>query len=328
VARPFEVGAFEFTPEVGYRQNLYFSDRQNFEENGVFTARFDAMTRLVKHLAYNADDPRGRLTHFLTPQLSWVYANPRDQTGDPVFVPQTRLPQTRIRQLEPDTVFHDPTDRMVDYNQLILQAGSRFFRSTGYERTWLGDVTVSQAWDFEDNEIGDFVIDGRTGRWKGLSSTFHLTVDAASPEVREGLVDLRWRAPYDVTLGLRYRYLEEIPLFFESFRGENADRFNDFEEGFTRVSQIDAEMSVPLFDRIVLGGKITYSIEDDLRLRTRGSIDYVSKCRCWAAGIELRDSRNDGIQTSFRFTLLQPGSNLKNPFQQGGGPLTVQPALY
>ncbi|MGH0035554.1 MAG: LPS-assembly protein LptD [Myxococcota bacterium] len=330
IARPFDVGHFELTPEVGYRQNLYFSDRQNrsVEENGLFTARFDVTTRLSKQLAYNAEDRRGVLTHLLTPRVSWVYANPRDQSGDPVFVPKTRLSQDRIRQLETENVFDDPADRLEDFNQIIFTAGNRFYRSTGFERTWLGDVTISQAWDLDDRELGDFVIDGRTGRWKGVSSTFHLTVDPAESQVTEGLVDLRWRAPFDVTMALRYRYLEDIPFFFESYRGENSDRFDEFEEGFTRVSQIDAEMSIPLFDRLVLGGKITYSIEDDLRLRTRGSIDYVSKCRCWAAGVEIRDSRNDGIQTSFRFTILQPGSNLKNPFQQGAGPFTVQPALY
>jgi lipopolysaccharide assembly outer membrane protein LptD (OstA) len=257
-----------------------------------------------------------------------VYANPRDQSGDPVFVPETRLPQDRIRQLDPDTVFTDPTDRMRDYNQLIFSVGNRFFRSKDLSRTWLGDVTLSQAWDFEDHSIGDFVVDGRTGRWKGINSTFHMTVDADASKVKEGLIDLRWRAPFDVSMYLRYRYLRDIPLFFESFRGENADRFDEFKSGFTHVSQIDAQISIPLMDRIVLGGEITYSIEDDLRLRTRGSVDYVSKCRCWAAGVELRDTRNDGLQTTFRFTILQPGSNLKNPFQQGAGPFSFQPALY
>ena len=57
-------------------------------------------------------------------------------------------------------------------------------------------------------------------------------------------------------------------------------------------------------------GGIAYTFEDSLVLGNRGGIEYTSKCRCWAAGIEVSHDRAHGVQFNLVYRLLGMGKAL------------------
>ena len=49
----------------------------------------------------------------------------------------------------------------------------------------------------------------------------------------------------------------------------------------------------------------------DRMLKNVGGIEYVSDCRCWAAGFELGHSRSRGVRFNLTYTFLGLGDDLK-----------------
>lgn len=313
VSRPTQLfDMLEFTPEVGYQQVFYTTDAQDEAERGVYTARADLSTTLQRNFDLAG---RGTLSHLMIPNLGFVLAESRNQKGDPFFVPKTARPQRRLRQLERENVIRDPADRIADTQQLVLGVGNRFWQRNpqGRDRIW-GEFSLSASYDFQDEAFDRIILDGRSLRVGGVATRFNLSVDAHRGDIDEGLLDVSYARRNGFILGARYRYLDKIPLFFEDFKGENGERFDRAEEDFDSVSQVDGRIRLPIGERLALGYAVNYSIEDDIFLTNRGTVDIISACKCWALQFEVRDHRTRGLQFSFQVAIMGFGKEKADPF--------------
>ncbi len=73
-------------------------------------------------------------------------------------------------------------------------------------------------------------------------------------------------------------------------------------------------MSLPLFDRFKVRYSANYSFSGAFFLTNTGSVDYVSRCDCWAAGIQITRSRDEELRFQFRYTVVGLGDDADNPF--------------
>ena len=65
---------------------------------------------------------------------------------------------------------------------------------------------------------------------------------------------------------------------------------------------------------LAVGYAVNYSIEDNLFLSNRGTLDIISGCKCWAFQFEARDHRTRGLEFSFRIAILGFGARKPDPF--------------
>jgi lipopolysaccharide assembly outer membrane protein LptD (OstA) len=254
----------------------------------------------------------------IEPRLTWAFVSPSSQKDNPLYIPATRVPQSRVRQLSLENVLLDPADRVAKANRLRLSFANRYYRpgnQGGTDYLW-ADFTLSAEYDFAQNEWGSILLDGHAYPWNGPQTRFAFGYDVENGRIDEAMIDMSTALPYRASASVRYRYLRRIPRFFEAFRSE--EDFEKFERGFMRVNQFDfsvrlplAEVaaSIPLISRFTLIYALSYSFEEKLRLGNRGGIEYVSKCKCWAAGLDIREDRVRGVEIGFRYTLLGLGDD-------------------
>jgi len=325
LAAPFRAKWLEVYPEVGYHGTFYETDLQGFEERSLLTGRLDLRTRLRR--GYTLPLGLGEGDHLLEPRLS-VYglADLGEDADDPLFIPRTAVPLERIRQLDLDNVLRDPADRIDDGAGVTLGVANRFYvrdpeaaegspgAGSGATSRLFADLTASVEYDIEDGDPGWFVVDGRLFPTRHTQVQALFGYDLDETQVAEGLLDLRWGSPAGHAIGLRYRFLEEIPRFFEDFR-RGIDRFDEFEEGFSEINQVQANARWAVTDRWALFYRIDFSLEESLVLTNEGGVEYISKCKCWAIQVALDDDRTQGLQLDLRYTLLGLGDDKVRPFQ-------------
>jgi len=325
LAAPFRVSWLEVYPEAGYHGTFYETDLQGFEERSLLTGRLDLRTRLRR--GYTLPLGLGEGDHLLEPRLSaYGVADLTADDDDPLFVPPTAVPQERVRQLDLDAVLRDPADRIDDGGGVILGLANRFYTrpsepegsgpaaGSPVSSRLFADLTASVEYDIDDGDPGWLVVDGTLfpTRRTQIQTLFGYDLDEA--QVAEGLLDLRWRSPAGHAIGLRYRFLREIPRFFEDFR-RDIDRFDEFEEGFSRINQVRANFRWALATSWALFYRVDFSIEENLLLTNRGGVEYISKCKCWAIQVSVEDDRSRGLQVGLRYTVLGLGDDRARPFQ-------------
>ena len=301
--------------EVGYQQLLYDSHSKGFRERGMITAKVDLATRLraTLDLPFLPD-----LEHTFEPRLTWAFARPSRQADNPLYIPATRVPQTRLRQLSLENVLLDPADRVLKANRLRLAFQNRYHRAgpDGAARSLWADFTLSADYDFAQQRFGTVVLDGHAYPSFGPTTRFVFGYDIENARIDEGMINLSTPLPYLASLGVGYRYLRRIPRFFEAFR--SPDDLAKFDRDFMRVNQFDVSVRLPLsqvarglpwLPRFTLAYSISYSFEGNLRLGNVGSIEYRSKCNCWAVGVDIREDRVRGAEVRFRYTILGLGDD-------------------
>lgn len=323
IGRAFHLANFlEVTPVVGWQQTLYRSTGHEFAERGLFTARTDVRTRLVKDFA---GDTGGVTRHVLEPRLSWAFVSQRRQTHNPLFVPRDNVEQTRIRTLSLENVTRDPSDRTPEVNQLVLGLGQRFFGADdafGVPRL-KADLSTAIDWDFAEHDgLGNIVAEGRMFPIGPFSGRVRAAFDPEAVAFEEGGASLAITTTSATSFLRRssfaggYRYLRRPPVFFEtdvsdasSFRGS----------GESELNQVDFTFQVELAWRIRLTYSAIYGLTEAARgfIRNSGTIEYVSKCRCWGIGVQLDQENRDGIQAGFMIRFLGLGDERSNLFDSG-----------
>ena len=106
---------------------------------------------------------------------------------------------------------------------------------------------------------------------------------------------------------LGYRFLRDIPDVFEDFG--TGERFDNFSE-IRRIDQVFADLRLQITQRWLVGYRLSYSFESDLILQNVGMIEYLSKCGCWAAGIELAADRASGVEWRLLYRLVGVGDDM------------------
>lgn len=303
----------EALPEVGWYETLYPGEEgRGFARRGLLTSRLDLRTRMVRQ--FDLPFAEG-LTHMFIPRLEWAFVSKDSQTGNPLYVPPTAVPQRRLRQLALDNVLFDPADRIRRANRISFGFGNRVYigRSRRYAGQLKAEATLIADYDFFEGRFGRILLDGRTFPAGGFGSRFILSFDPGEVEIDEGLLSVSKRFRQGSSVFLAYRFLREIPSFIETGVLDS-------------VNQIDVGTRIRLTDRWAIGWAGQYSIEDGALLRNAGFVEFTSRCRCWAVAFEIGDNRRTGIQFNFRYTLLGLGDNSENPFGSGSG-LSLSPVL-
>jgi len=298
---PFRVGDLaEVYPELGWHQTLYSTDAQSFESRGILTGRVDLRTRLRRQYGNG-------VVHLLEPRVGWASVEVMGQGGDPLFVPGTALPQRRIRELSLENRTLDPADRIDDFHGVVVGVGNRIYAPPGPGRParLLADFVLSGEWDFADSDPGLLLVDGRAWPHEQLVTRFHLGFDPEDADFEEVLASLAWDFEGGHSLHFDYRYRDDIPLFFEDF--QFLDRLDEFEDGFDRVNQIGGGFYLVLGDHWRAYYSISVSLEELFILGNRGGIEYISECRCWAAGIAVSQDRNGGLRLGLTYRVTGLG---------------------
>jgi hypothetical protein len=322
-ARPFQIADFaEFVPEIGWQQTLYQSNRQNFAERGLMTARADLRGRLARDYFGTAGLA---VRHIVEPRLSWAFVSQQRQRHNPMFVPRPAVEQKRQRTLSLENITRDPSDRIRNANRIVLAVGQRFFmrdRPGGRSRL-AADVVTAVDWDFaRDKGLGNLYLDGRLFPIGLLSSRVRAVFNPETAQFSEGQVGLNLIVPLpprifrSTVLSTTYRYRDPLPRFTESQRGASSNVRNRDEE----LSQIDWTARVELTARIRLTYQGIYSLGDSSGfVRNRGIIEYVSKCRCWGIGASVQQERDQGISGGFEIRFMGLGDEKSNLFDGGFG---------
>ncbi len=303
--------ALEFYPEVGWQETLYGSDAQDFERRGFFTGRADLRTRVRGDF--------GTWTHLLEPRLGWAMVSDTSQSGNPLYVPRTAIPQRRARQLQLDNVTRDVADRVREFNGLSFALSNRFFRkprSSGDAAELLADFVLSGLYDFEESEFDDVFLEGRIYPFRNATARFSLGFDPRDAKVSEGLMSTTFRDDRGDSFSLDYRFLRDIPEVFEDFPEENR-RFRRFEGEFDQINQITGALRIAITRQWGVTYAGAYSFERGVLLGNTGGIEFISKCRCWALRFEVRQSRSRGLTFAIRYAFIGIGDDSRTPFQSG-----------
>ena len=306
VAVPVDLFGFQVVPEVGWRQAFYDSRLRGFQERGYATARVDVSTRL--------EGDFGALRHVLEPRAGYALVANSSQRRDPLFRPGTALPLDRVRALDLDAVTRDDADRVRRAQRATLGFGNRLYRAEGPSGpTLLADFQLLGLYDIEEQELDSVMIDGRAFPWEGVDLGFHGDLDADEGRVDEAMLDASWSHPAGFALQAGYRWARDIPEVFEAFGA--GDRFDERTE-IDHIQQLEGGLALDLTARWSLRYRIAYSIEGDLSLTNQGVIEYLSRCECWAVGVQLSEDRTRGIDARLVYRLVGFG---ETPVRRGPG---------
>jgi lipopolysaccharide assembly outer membrane protein LptD (OstA) len=306
LALPFRIGDFvEAYPEVGWHQTLYDTHFQGTEERHLLTTRLDLRSRLIRRFG-------GGMTHILEPRIGYALITDlgQNQADNPMFVPETAVPQQRVRQLDLSNVTLDRADRIGKFNGITYGVGNRIYGPSdeGGSRL-IADFYISNEFRFNGSDFGSIFVGARAYPFKGAHLWANLGFDPEEARLSEALFQFSYVARAGHAVRISYRYLRDAPRFFEDFEF-STDRFDDFTESFTRINQASFFGRLAITQRWSVYYTLAYTFEDSLILVNNGGIEYVSKCRCWAAGFELGHDRTRGFRFNLVYRLLGMGKQL------------------
>jgi lipopolysaccharide assembly outer membrane protein LptD (OstA) len=324
ISKRFRLGGLaEFTPEVGWQQTLYRTNAQDFAERGLFTARGDLRSRLFRD--YFGVGNHRAVRHVIEPRLSWAFVSAEGQKDNPLFVPRGSVAQSRLRAFSLENVTRNPSDRIDNVNQLVLSLGQRMFvrNRPGSAAKLRAELLAGVDWDFTgQGGLGNLYLEGRLFPARILRAHARGAFDLQDSSLEEGEVGADLRIPgvsrfvRRASVGATYRYRRDLPRFAESVRG----RSDITGTGDTRLSQLDGIASVELTERLRLRYRATYSFVDggDF-IRSRGALDYVSKCRCWGIGLSAYEERDQNYGGGIEIRILGLGKQSGSLFNSGLG---------
>jgi len=303
---------FEVYPEVGWRQTFYDTRVKGSESWGMLTGRVDLRTRLQRNLGMG-------VIHIMEPRLGYALVMAPNFSEQPLFTPQTAVPQTRIRQLNLDNVTRDGADRLDDFNGITWGVSNRFYRRATDDQgpQLLADFIILSQYDFSDGgQIGNLIADGMARLGDATKLRFNAGFDLDDKVLEEVLAESVWRGER-MALRFRYRYLKNIPQFFENFLDLN-ERYENFRSGFDHINQVSGTVAYRLTANWLARYQGGYSFERSFSLTHRVGIEYLSQCDCWALGLEARKDRDTGVEFNLVYRLVGLGKDTTTT--RGSGP--------
>ena len=258
--------------------------------------------------------------HLLEPRVGWAIVEGPSQRDDPLFVPGTAVPQTRVRDLEFENVTNDPADRIADFHAVTFGVGNRFYTrpSQGESARLLADFVLQALYDIENDRMGTIFLDGRAYPFEGAWTRLAVGLDAGAGKFDEALFRVGWTSRRGDSVELGYRYLRDVPRVFEAFPQTNR-RFDGFRGEFDRVNQLDGGVRVVINPQWAVGYGAAYTFERNLLLLNRGFVEYTSRCLCWRVAVELRQSRSRGVAVGLRYQFHRARRRRAPPHAQRAG---------
>jgi lipopolysaccharide export system protein LptA len=311
---PVRLGDFvELYPEAGWSQMLYDSDAFGLEEHGFATARVELRTRLRRRFGES-------LTHILEPRVGYALIEEVSGSDEQLFVPTARVAQRRLRELTLENVTRDPADRIEDFDGMTFGFSNRLWGTFGKEDAprMIADASMIGQYDFEGNDLGLIVVDGRAYPFERTTTRVSFGFDPEDAHLEETLFEVAQAFTAGHRIGVRYRYLRNVPAFYEDFPYAK-ERFHHFED-FDHVSQLDLYLRATITETWAATYLGSYSFERGVVLRNRGGIEYFSRCRCWAVRLEIEQDRERGVNFNLMYTLSGLGDDRHRPFEPSGVP--------
>jgi lipopolysaccharide assembly outer membrane protein LptD (OstA) len=309
--------AVEVLPEIGYHGTLYQSTEKSFDSRNLFTAQLDVRTRLRRALSLPFG--MGEALHVLEPHVQYTGVTHASQSDNPLFTPAPLVTQQRLRELGLFSVTRDYSDRIEEVNAFTFGFGNRLYvPRTDAEGTRLyADVDFALQYDFENDGFTGVYVDGSAWPADRIRTRFNVGYDFNAGELSEGLLAVSWSHEEGHDIGVAYRYVAQAPRFFEAFLFDD-ERFEDFEQGITKINQIFLYGRWAVTQNWALTYRMQYSFEETFFLGNSGGVEYVSKCGCWAIRAEVSDERTQGVEFSLRYRLIGLGDDTVRPFQSRG----------
>jgi lipopolysaccharide assembly outer membrane protein LptD (OstA) len=309
--------AVEVNPEIGYHGTLYQSEERSFESRNLFSAQVDVRTRLRRSLALPFG--MGNTLHVLEPHVKWTALTDTSQEDNPLFTPQGDPLQQRLRELALFSVTRDTADRLDAVNAFTFGFGNRFYipKEDAEGTRLFADVDFALQYDFENDGFTGVYIDGSAWPHRRIRSRFNVGYDFNAGELSEGLLAVSWSHEEGHDLGMAYRYVAQSPRFFEAFTFDD-ERFEDFEQGITKINQIFLFARWAITRHWALSYRMQYSFEESFFLGNEAAVEYLSRCRCWAVRLEVSDERTRGVEVNLRYRLIGLGDDTVRPFESRG----------
>jgi lipopolysaccharide assembly outer membrane protein LptD (OstA) len=279
---------------------------RDFRSRAIPTARVDVMTRLRRRFA--------DFVHVLEPRAGYALAySSRSQDRNALFVPATATPLDRVRALDLDSVTRDEADRIARANRVTAGFDNRVY-GVGEDgvTALLLDATLLGLYDAEGEAFDALILDGHAYPYDTFDAAFHVDFDPGAGLLDEALADLRWSHPSGVAFNAGYRWAREIPLFFEDF--QDGDRF-DSHTNVDHINQLRAGVSLDLTQRWSVSYALAYSLEGNQVLANRGLVEYLSRCGCWALGVEISQDTNRGVDAKLVYRLVGLSGDAPRPRQ-------------
>jgi len=307
----------EFLPELGYYGTFYDSQKRGAEMRNLVTGNFDVRARFRRTLPLPFTNARA--THLLEPRLGFVWIEQlgnASQADNPLFVPRSAILQARLRALEPTGLVRDPADRIDEVEALHFSVGSRLYGAGAEEGAaprLLADATLTAWWDFAGDSVRNIFVDGALFPAKNWRSRFDLGLDLDETRIDETLLELGYADERGNDVSFGYRFLRDIPKFFEGFQYAQS-RYDEFSESFDRIDQFDLYGRWTLLRGFALTYRVQYSLEGHFSVRQQFGVEYVSRCKCWAIRVEGEDERSRGFEVGVSYRILGVGDDVIRPF--------------
>ncbi len=304
--------AIEFYPEIGYHQTFYSSRFQGSDARGLLTARMDLRTRLRGEFALPFSSQS--VTHFVEPRVGYVFVQGRDQDDNPLFVPDTALPQNRVRQFATENITRDSADRIGRFHGVFVGVGNRFFASGKDGARLFGELDLSAQYNFPGSTWGLVAMQGSLYPIDGMHMRFITSYDLDENRVDEGMLQVGFSSQRGDDLDLTYRYRRDIPLVYEDY--PYLDRFHRVDPDYDRIHQISLNGRWAIDAQWALVYDADYAFVINELLKQRAGVEYISRCRCWAVQVAISDHRNRGPRFDLRYTLMGLGQDPIRPFSR------------
>lgn len=302
--------AVEWNTEIGWKQTLYASRQKHFRERGLATALSNLQVEMVR--TFGKGTPL-EVEHRMVPRVSWAFVSRAGgQEKNPLFVPRTAVTQFRVRQRALENVILDNADIIPETNQVVFAWDHRFYQGTGLNKLLLGEFGIGFSYDFASNERGGRLIaEGRHLKFGPSSSRFQIVFDTRRAKIDElaAVTSISW--PWEIQTSFGYRFVPDGPDFYESY---TTARFRRYTSRFDEINQLSGAVSFPLGKRLRAAYAANYTFSGEFFLTNAATLDYVSPCGCWSAGVRLSASRDDQLRVQFRYTVVGLGDNM------GSGP--------
>jgi lipopolysaccharide assembly outer membrane protein LptD (OstA) len=302
LAAPFTLAdVVELYPEIGWSEALYATREEAFADRGLFTARLDLRSRLRRRF--------GDVTHSIEPLFGYAYVSKQSQSNNPLLVPATAVPQQRIRELDLDAVTRDSADRVPRANRVTFGAAQQL-RVAGEGATAVdAALTLLGGYELDESKFGWVIADGSVEPGRFGATRFHVGYDPEKTQVSEALLEWRWHheAGHQVEFG--YRYVRRIPNVYADWRRQ--ERFDHYDT-FDHIEQTFVQLRFQATERWRLGYRGAFSFDKNVFLQNAGLVEYISRCGCWAGGVELSMDRASGVNVRLIYRLIGLGDNLKN----------------
>jgi len=307
VSLPLRIAdSVEAIAEVGYISTLFESRAQGFEQQGVATGRLDLRTSLEKD--FTALFTGRKSLHLMEPRVGLAHVS-SSGSDDPFFIPNTALPQTRLRRQDLRNLTLDSADRIDRYNGTVVGVRNRIFEEpeeVGQTARLLLDTDLSLDYRFNDSEFGWLSLDSAYYPWEKLWFEAEVDYDLEDSEFKEGVFSANLNFKQGSRISADYRYRRDIPEIYEDF-DTSGGRFEDFDDSFERINQLGLKTRTLLTDHWTAIYDINYSFELSDTITNRAGLEYLSKCDCWKVGVEFYDHRTRGSTWRLMYTLTGLG---------------------